>query len=85
MLLQRVSPSISFPLRTVDGWSPRVIQSLRFFLGAGSTGGWKEWDRRWAEGIKADLQQCLPGQRNIPTAEAGANSYATLDDLPAAA
>jgi hypothetical protein len=35
-----------FFLRTVDGWSLRVMQGFRFFSGAGSTGGWNEWDRR---------------------------------------
>ena len=35
-----------FSPRTVDGWSPRVMQGLCFFSGAGSTGGWNEWDRR---------------------------------------
>ncbi len=33
-----------FPLRTVDGWSPRVMQGFRLFSGAGSTGGWNKWD-----------------------------------------
>jgi len=42
----RSSPSISFPLRTVDGWSLRMMQGLRLFSGAGSTGGLNEWDRR---------------------------------------
>jgi len=39
------SPSISFLLCMVDGWIPRVIQGLRLFSGAGSTGGWNKWDR----------------------------------------
>ena len=38
----RSSPSTSFPLRAVDGWSLRVMQRLRFFSGANSTGGWNE-------------------------------------------
>jgi len=33
-----------FPLRTVDGWSPRVMQGFRVFSEAGSTDGWNEWD-----------------------------------------
>ena len=41
----RGSPSISFPLRTVDGWSPRMMQGLCLFSGAGSAGGWNEWNR----------------------------------------
>jgi len=39
------SPSISFVLRMVDGWNARVMQGFRLFSGAGSTGGWNEWDR----------------------------------------
>ena len=44
-LLVEPSPSISFVLRMVDGWNARVMQGFRLFSGAGSTGGWNEWDR----------------------------------------
>ncbi len=37
------SPSISFPC-LVDGLKLCGIQGLRLFSGAGSTGGWNEWD-----------------------------------------
>ena len=44
-LRQTILAIHQFPLRTVDGWSLRVMQGLRLFSGAGSTGGWNEWDR----------------------------------------
>jgi hypothetical protein len=35
-----------FSPRSSDGWRHPMMQGFRLFSGAGSTGGWNEWDRR---------------------------------------